>query len=109
GARPDDAYVRVYLVHGRSAAEGTVGELLQETHVVLPVKPQVRHPIDELGDALHTHAEGKATVHGRIDAAVGQHGGIHHAAAHDLHPSAVLAHGAPPAPADGAAHVHLGA
>src|SRR3546814_16615270 len=47
---------------------------------------QVRKAVLQHGDALNPHAEGEALVLVGIDAAVGQHLGMHHAAAEDLQP-----------------------
>src|SRR5690606_10016967 len=77
--------------HDGSAPEGGRCELIEETHVVLPVHTQIGNAVDELCDTLHAHAEGEAAVHFRIDTTVGEHRRIHHAATHDLHPTAVFA------------------
>ena len=57
------------------------------------------------GDAFQSHAESEATVNLWVISPVGQHFGMYHAGAQDLHPTGVLADPAALAAADDAVHV----
>lgn len=56
-------------------------ELLQEAGVVLGEQTQVVDAVLQIGDALHTHAEGVTSVYVRVDAAGCQIVRVDHAAA----------------------------
>src|SRR5512140_3040156 len=62
-------------------------KLPQEAHVVLEERAQVGDAITQHRQALDAHAEGKTGVALRVDAAVGQHGGMDHAAAEYFEPA----------------------
>lgn len=68
-------------------------ELAEEAHVVLEEHAQVADAVLEHGHTFHAQAEGEAAHIGGI-AHGGEHGGVHHAAAQDLHPAGGLAHAA---------------
>ena len=84
-------------------------ELLQEPFVVLEDQPQVADLEVAHGEAFQTHAEGEAGILVRINAAVAQHLGVHHAGAQHFDPALALAGGAALAAALVALHVHLAA
>src|SRR5215469_10933460 len=56
----------------------------QEAHVALEQLPQIRDAIFQHGDAIDTHAPGKALILVRIDTAGAQHVRMNHAAAQNL-------------------------
>src|SRR5581483_3882962 len=86
-----------------------MSELPQEGEVVFVEAADVRDPVLQHRDALDAHAEREAGVRLGVDAAVLEHPGMHHAAAHDLDPARPLAHGAALRAADEARDVDLGA
>src|SRR5262249_10699168 len=52
---------------------------------------QVGHAVFQHGDAVDPHAEGEALVALRVEADIGEHVRMHHAAAQDLEPAVALA------------------
>src|SRR4029453_7340558 len=68
------------------------GELPQEAQVVLQKQTDVVDAVLENGDPVDAHAEGPAGDLFGLGAAILQHAGMHHAAAHDLQPPRLLAH-----------------
>src|SRR6056297_81524 len=83
-------------------------ELLKEAQVVLKKQTQIIHAIAQHRQTLHSHTKGKASVCFRIDAAVGEHRRMHHAAAHHLEPASLAADTAASAAALHTLDVHLG-
>ena len=81
-------------------------KLRQEADVVLVEMTDVVDVVLQHGDTLHAHTEGKAAVHGGVDAAHLQHVGMHHARAQDLDPALVLAQTAALATADEAGDIY---
>ena len=69
-------------------------ELLQEAQVIAPVIANVADAVFQVDHALRSHAESEAAPHGGVVTAVFEDDGMHHAAAGDFEPAAVLAHGA---------------
>ncbi|MNQ71462.1 hypothetical protein D3C85_861300 [compost metagenome] len=67
---------------------------------------QVRDAVFQHGQAINAHAEGEALILIRVDAAVAQHIGVHHAAAENLQPILAFVQGQLAARAV-AADVHL--
>ena len=63
----------------------------EPAHVRFEEGAQIRHAVFEHGDAVDPHAPGESLIFIRIEAAVAQHVGMHHAAAEDLHPILALA------------------
>ena len=91
--------------HGRR--ERIEAVVAQPADVGFEERPQVGHAVLQHGDALDAHAPGEALPLARIDAAIGQHARMHHAAAQDLQPVAAAAEFAGAAvPAD--IHLHRG-
>ena len=84
-------------------------ELLQEPFVVLEDQPQVADLEVAHGEAFQTHAEGEAGILVRINAAVAQHLGVHHAGAQHFDPALALAGGAARAVALVALDIHFAA
>src|SRR5579863_8512425 len=86
-----------------------MSELAQKGEMVLIEASDVRDAVLEHGDPFDSQAEGESRVRFRIDPAVLEHPGMHHAAAEDLDPPGPLAHGTAPGAADEAGDVDLGA
>ena len=59
--------------------------------IVVKQRPDIRNPIPERCDAVHSSAEGEATVALRINAAVAQYVGMNHPPGNDLDPPALFA------------------
>src|SRR2546423_4071198 len=78
-------------VRGRTVKVGTFGklasELAQEPDVVLPEQADVVDRVQEHGDPLRSHTEREAAHLVGVVTAVSEHGGMHHAGAHDLEPA----------------------
>src|SRR2546422_3618699 len=84
-------------------------ELLQEPDVTLEEQLDVGNVILDHCEAVGAQAEGPARITVGIDAAVAEHFGVDHAAAHQFNPAAPLAHAAAPSVADHATHGYLAA
>ena len=69
-------------------------KLLKEAHIVLREQTQVGNLILQVGDTLHTEAEGITGIYLAVYAAKLQHVGVNHSAAQDFHPSCMLAESA---------------
>ena len=82
-------------------------KLLQEAQIVLEEQPQVVDAVFQHGNALHTHAEGKACVFLWVDAAGNENIGVAHAATKDFNPTSMLADVAAFAATDVARDIHL--
>ena len=81
---------------------------MQEPHIVLIKQPHVVDAESCHRDPFHAHAEGKAGILLRIDAAVREHERMHHAGTENLNPALALAETAALSAADKAGHIHLG-
>src|SRR5579875_627077 len=77
----------------------TLLKLFQEPDVALKEKLDVIDVVFHHGIAIHSQPKSPTRVALRIDAAMPQHLRVHHAAAHHLDPSALLAYPATLAPA----------
>ena len=84
-------------------------KLLQKPYVILREQPQVIHPVFQHGRSFDPHTKGEARVFIRINAAVAQYIGMHHATAEDLHPTGFLTDITAAAAADKTGHIHFGA
>ena len=90
-------------------ASGLKAVVAQPADVGFEERAQIGHAVLQHGDALDAHAPGEPLPLARIDAAVGQHARMHHAAAEDLQPVAAAAEFAGAAvPADVHLHRRLG-
>src|SRR6516165_9686639 len=58
----------------------------QPAHVGFEERAQIGHPVFEHGDTIDPHAPGETLILVRIEPAVAQDVGMHHAAAENLHP-----------------------
>ncbi len=83
-------------------------KLFEEAYIVLGEHAEVAHLVFQVGDTLHTQAEGITAVYLTVDAAELQHIGVYHAATEDLHPSGVLAETTAYTTADMTRDIHLG-
>src|SRR5215472_2479844 len=72
----------------RGYVEGQKSVMPQPPQIRLVKGPEIRDPVLQHRDALDPHAEGKALIFRRVDAAIPQHLRVHHAAAKDLEPVA---------------------
>src|SRR5699024_12864150 len=72
-------------------------------------KPQHAAKVSEYGHTLNAHAECKAGIIFRVNVAVHEHLGVHHASAQELDPALAPAGAAAGAVALEALHVHLAA
>ena len=61
-------------------------ELGKETSVVFREQPQIVDTVEQIGDTFHADTKGEAAIYVRINTAIFQNGGVHHAAAQDFHP-----------------------
>src|SRR5581483_7095538 len=92
-----------------SRPRGPPLELFQEPDVVLVKKSDIVDIILEHRDPFHTHAESETCPLLRVHLAVLQNVRMDHPAAHDLHPTRLLADAASLALAEDAGDVDLGA
>ena len=83
-------------------------EFVEESVVVLAEEAQVLDLVFEVGDTLDTHAEGKAGIFFRVDAAGVGHGRVDHAAAEDFDPAGAFAERAALAATKVTADIHFG-
>src|SRR5690606_6077328 len=75
----------------RRQVERAEAVVRQPAHVRLEEGAQVRHAVFQHRDAVDAHAPGEALVLVRVEPAVAEHVGVHHAAAEDLQPVLALA------------------
>src|SRR5690242_7036493 len=96
----------------RLGGEKGLDKLLQEPYIPLEQQLNVVNAVAQHGHPVGAHAEGEAADLGRVVTVLAhelEHVGVHHAAAQQLDPAALLAGAAAFAPAEWAADLHVSA